>query len=367
MRTTLRSILLLGCAGFIVLYVLQYSVALAVTPLILLVSACAGLLTAKWLPWAWYGRQFAAGVRAGILACGLSAAGVLLSLVGTGPHTVSGIADRSRLLGIDFSGLVTSLGTAGWFMPYFLLTAFFALAGVLLSGIVTQVLGWSKSVATVRVITAAHNAASTLHRPQTWAPASNSAPSIGGYWNSVLPSAGQISQPGLLAVGANAPVSKASAGRIAPSNDIVSHTRGAHDDLLDQQPVYLAPLPYFDFDELDSPLPLPEPLPEPLPIPASKPAPEPIPARRTKSGAQPMFQGMTEDIRQALDRWDATPIPEPDVESETPKKSAAKPTPSSKAKVPSKRTPAPSAYLNSEPAAAPRRSRKKQQTRDWLC
>lgn len=363
MRTTLRSLLLLGCAGFIALYVLQYSLALAVTPLILLVSACAGLLTAKWLPWAWYGRQFAAGVRAGILACGLSAAGVLLSLVGNGPQTLANIADRSHLLGFDFSGVATSLGTAGWFMAYVLLTAFFALAGVLLSGVVAQVVGWSKSVGTVRVITAAHNAASTLHRTQTWAPASNSAPSIGGYWNFVPPSAGQISQPGLLAVGANPPASKAQAGRVAPSDDIVSQTRSTHDDVLDQQSVYLTPLSSFDFDELDSPLPFPE----PLPIQAPKSAQEPIPARRTKSGAQPMFRGMTEDIRQALDRWDATPIPEPGVESETPKKSAAKPAPASKAKVPSKRTPAPSAYLNSEPAAAPRRSRKKQQTRDWLC
>jgi hypothetical protein len=80
-----------------------------------------------------------------------------------------------------------------------------------------------------------------------------------------------------------------------------------------------------------------------------------------------VFQAMTEDLRQALERWDATPIPEPDAESEAPKKSPVKPASTSRAKVPSKRTPAPSAYLNSEPAAAPRRSRKKQQTRDWLC
>ena len=123
MRTIRRPVILLGCIGFIALYILQYGVALAVTPLLLVMGVLVGLVVAKWLPWRWYGRQFAAGVRAGVVACGLSAAGVLLSLVGTGPHNVAALAARSHLLGIDLGRFVPVLGSAGWFIPYLLLTA----------------------------------------------------------------------------------------------------------------------------------------------------------------------------------------------------------------------------------------------------
>ena len=212
MRTIRRPVILLGCIGFIALYILQYGVALAVTPLLLVMGVLVGLVVAKWLPWRWYGRQFAAGVRAGVVACGLSAAGALLSLVGTGPHNVAALAARSHLLGIDLGRFVPVLGSAGWFIPYLLLTAFFTLGGVLLAGVVTQIVGWSKSVRTVRVIRQAHNAASSLHRSQTWAPASNSVPSVGAYWNSALPSAGPASLPGLLATGAMGSIGHTSGG-----------------------------------------------------------------------------------------------------------------------------------------------------------
>jgi hypothetical protein len=100
---------------------------------------------------------------------------------------------------------------------------------------------------------------------------------------------------------------------------------------------------------------------------------------------------MTDDLRDALDRWDSEPkhpegdqpevnLPEvdlaeavqpeadsDDVAAATSKTSATKKTPPSRAKTPSKRTPKASAYLNSDTPAAPRRSRKKQDTRDWLC
>src|SRR6185312_11576323 len=133
MRTIRRTIILLGCAGFIALYLLQLRVALAAAPLLLVVGALTGLAVAKWLPWAWYGRQFAAGVRGGVVACGLAAAGVLLSLVGGKTPQVTAIAAESQLPGLNLAGIVTSLGGAGWFTPYLLLTACFALGGVLLA------------------------------------------------------------------------------------------------------------------------------------------------------------------------------------------------------------------------------------------
>ena len=78
MRTTRRIVILLGSTGFVALYILQYRAALAATPLILIIGGLTGLFIAKWLPWAWYGRQFSAGVRAGALTCALAALGVLL-------------------------------------------------------------------------------------------------------------------------------------------------------------------------------------------------------------------------------------------------------------------------------------------------
>ncbi len=294
MRTIRRPVILLGCIGFIALYILQYGVALAVTPLILVMGVLVGLVVAKWLPWRWYGRQFAAGVRAGVVACGLSAAGVLLSLVGTGPHNVAALAARSHLLGIDLGRFVIALGSAGWFIPYLLLTVFFALGGVLLAGVVAQIVGWSKSVRTVRVIRQAHNAASSLHRSQTWAPASNSVPSVGAYWNSALPSAGPASLPGLLATGAMGSIGHTSGGYAsvaARSGLRARHTQDAH---MESQAGYLPPLPSLDFD---APAPM-----APLPV-----TPDPIPARRSNSGAQPVQFAMTDDLRHALDRWDSDP------------------------------------------------------------
>ena len=371
MRTTRRTIIILGCIGFMALYLLQYRLALAVTPLILVVGALAGLAIAKWLPWHWYGRQFTAGVRAGVVTCGLSAAGVLLSLIGTGSHNVATLAARSRLPGLDLAGFVKGLGTAGWFTPYLLLTAFFAIGGVLVAGALAQVVGWSKSVRTVRVIREAHDSASLLHRNQTWGPASSSVPSIGGYWNSVIPSSGPASQPGLLAAGAVASSGRASVARAPVSGGAGARARGGRDtrDMsVEPQPSYLAPLPPLDWDGFDAPLSV---------------TPDPIPPRPTHSGAQPIKRSISDELRSVLDAWDdgsevapATNSSEDSdaidasdaIEPAEPKKAAStRGSSASKSKTPSKRQPKASAYLNSTSTTAPRRSRKKQNTRDWLC
>lgn len=378
MRTIRRTVILLGCVGFIALYLLQLRLALAATPLLLVVGVLTGLAVAKWLPWGWYGRQFAAGVRGGAVACGLAAAGVLLSLVGGKTPHVAALAAESHLPGLNLAGIVTSLGAVGWFTPYLLLTLCFALGGVVLAGLVAQIAAWNKSQRTVRVIREAHNSASLLHRNQTWAPASNSIPSIGGYWNSVLPSAGPASHPGLMAagvVGAAAPNGHASAAHTPVSGGSPARLRGSYgmqDVRTEQGPAYLAPLPPLDFE-------INEPLESFAPPPALTDAPEQIPPRRTYSGAQPIPAAMSDDLRKALDDWgdepatdapaagaEATDADAADPEPGTPKKATAKGS-AAKPKTPTKRQPKASAYLNSDPPAAPRRNRKKQNTRDWLC
>jgi hypothetical protein len=374
----------LGCVGFVILFALQYVVGLAATPLIAAVGIIAGLVIAKWLPWSWYGRQFAAGVRGGLVACGLAAAGMFLSAVATGTQSVETLAERSHLSDIGLTQLVNGFGDLAWFMPCLALTAFFTVSGILLAGVVTQVFGWSKNVRTVRVIREAHNSASLLHRSQTWAPASNNGPAAGAYWNSILPSAGPASHPGLLATGTTGTNRHRAQGHMPVSAGASSRARAKWDEQLEQAPVYLAPLPPEDFEA-----------PEPL-APLTTTEPEPIPPRRSNSGAYPVQFAMTDDLRNALDRWDSEPeqpeVDQPDAEqpevdqpdavqtdTERPeletdgvaaapgKTSTTKKTPTSRAKTPSKRTPKASAYLNSDPAPAPRRSRKKQDTRDWLC
>ena len=367
MRTIRRAVIILGCVGFIALYLLQLRAALAVTPLLLVVGALTGLAVAKWLPWTWYGRQFAAGVRAGIVACGLAAAGVLLSLVGGKAPQVKSVAAASHLPGMNLSGLVSSLGAAGWFTPYLLLTMFFALGGVLLAGVLAQIAGWNKSQRTVYVIREAHNSAALLHRNQTWGPPSNSIPSVGGYWNSVLPSSGPASHPGLLAAGVAA-TSAAAAGRSSASVPPVSSgsparkngVHGNQEGYGEQPPSYLAPLPPLDFEMTETMDPA---------TPGESPAyaPEPLPPRRSYSGAQPIASTMTDDLRNALDHLgDDSASDDISEASPTPRKTPAKGTPA-KPRTPSKRQPKASAYLNSDPPPAPRRNRKKQQTRDWLC
>jgi hypothetical protein len=384
MSTIRRTVILLGCIGFVILFALQYVIALAATPLIAAVGIIVGLIIAKWLPWSWYGRQFAAGVRGGLVACGLAAAGMFLSSVATGTQSVETLAERSHLSDVGLAKLVNGFGELAWFMPCLALTAFFTLGGILLAGVVTQIFGWSKSVRTVRVIREAHNSASLLHRSQTWGPASSSSPAVGGYWNSILPSAGPASHPGLLATGTTGTMGAARhrpQAHMPVSAGASSRARAKWDEQLEQEPVYLAPLPPEDIEA-------PEPL---APLPTPDPDPAPIPPRRSNSGAYPVQFAMTDDLRDALDRWDSEPehpegdqpeinLPEvdqaeaaqpqadsDDVAAVPSKTGATKKTPTSRAKTPSKRTPKASAYLNSDPPAAPRRSRKKQDTRDWLC
>src|SRR5690348_723149 len=297
MRTIRRTVIVLGCIGFVIVFALQYVIALAATPLIAVVGIITGLVVAKWLPWAWYGRQYAAGVRGGLVACGLAAAGMLLSSVATGTRSAETLAERSHLSDIGLAQLVNGFGELAWFMPYLALTAVFTVGGILLAGVVAQVFGWSKNVRTVRVIREAHNSASLLHRSQTWAPASNNSPSAGGYWNSILPSASPVSNPGLLATGTTGasrhrphpyPNPRAPLFAGAPSS-----MRAMQDEQFDPDPPYLAPLPP---QEADAPEPI-----APLPI------SEPIPPRRSNSGAYPVQFAMTDDLRDALDRWDSEP------------------------------------------------------------
>src|SRR5262249_20755878 len=81
------------------------------------------------------------------------------------------------------------------------------------------------------------------------------------------------------------------------------------------------------------------------------------PARRKISQARPVSGQLNEEMRQALAAWaDNTPNT---TQGDAPEGAAPSASGAS-------RTPAPSTYLNSAPPA-PKRNRKKNQTRDWIC
>src|SRR5262245_9958848 len=110
MRTVVRVGLITGVVGGGALYGLQRFVAVGVVLGIVAVGIVAGLGTAKWLEWPWYGRQLQAGLRAGGLACGLAGSGALLSLLITGPHDLDQLARRSLAPGLDLASFVRALG-----------------------------------------------------------------------------------------------------------------------------------------------------------------------------------------------------------------------------------------------------------------
>ena len=161
--------------------------------------------------------------------------------------------------------------------------------------------------------------------------------------------------------------------------EAISRGRGGRELTDEPQPTYLAPLPSLDFDGFDgfdAPF---STLSEPMSVPMS----EPIPPRPTHSGAHPVKHSISDELRSVLEAWDdgseTTPATDsadsPNAATSTdtaepaePRKAAStRGSSASKSKTPSKRQPKASAYLNSTPSTAPRRSRKKQNTRDWLC
>ena len=71
MRTSTRAGIVVGSIGSIALCILQFHIALAIAPGIVLGGFVAGLAVAKWLDHAHYGRQLEEGFYVGMLASGL--------------------------------------------------------------------------------------------------------------------------------------------------------------------------------------------------------------------------------------------------------------------------------------------------------
>lgn len=304
----MRSILMLGgivgVLGGGVLAALALVGALVAVPGLALVGIVAGLAMAKGLPWSWYGRQAAAGLRAGSLACGLAGAALLAVVLAAGPRSIPALVARSHLGGLSVGAFVQPLAFAGWVGVDVLLCLGAALAGVALAVLFCLIFALGKNAHVVAAVAEARDAALALQRARA-----QSMPLPGFALPSAPPASGLWHATAVPAVGAPAATSL-------------------------------------------------------LPTPPGTPAPN---SQRITSTARPLDTDLTNEQKEALLAWegkDSGPI-EParadefaDYEDQLwPAEEGEEAPPAS----------APdSSYLNSK-VSAKRRRRKPQNTRDWLC
>lgn len=350
MRASIRSGAIIGAVASVALCLLQPHIALLVAFGVAAAGVLAGLAVAKWLDLEQYGRQLEEGVRAGALAAGLPGLCALISLLVLGPHDVATLALRSRVSGVGLSSTISQLTTLGWAGLDVLFVVSATVAGILLAAAFAQTFAWSKSRHAAQVIRQARLTARVLQRGETWEPVPASQPSV----LSALTGVGIPVPTGL------PPIATAAFATGAVPAAFLSAAQPLQSSIV-QWPAS------------------PRPTGSPLPAAAGKPLaaafaasvatipaqdPEPVPAsepdlplgetgkrvKRKTSRARPVEPQLTDDVRKALAAW----------AEQNPEAAGA-------VKV-GGRTAVASSYLNSEPPMPmPKRNRKKNETRDWIC
>ena len=195
MSNVYRVGLLLGVLGALGVYALGRFAALTAAVGVVAVGLLAGLAMAKWLEWAWFGRQIEAGLRAGLVACGLVTVTGLVTLIAQGPRDVSTLATQSHLGGLNLAPLARTLGGLGWLGVDIVVLFLACLVGIVLAVGVTEIFAFGKNHAAVDSVSQARLAAealragrpwsATVSRPATQAP---NALSAGAQWMTSPPS-----------------------------------------------------------------------------------------------------------------------------------------------------------------------------------
>ncbi len=347
MRTIVRVGVIMGGVGFVALFALQAVIALAVAYGLLVVGLAAGLGIAKWLERPWFGRQLMAGLRAGAFAVGISAAGALLSLLILGPQNKTVLAAHSHVLTFSLAQWIASLNMLSW-AGIDILTVFLAvLAGVGVSALTAQVFAWSKNRRAIHVVSQARQAAQTLSRADGLTPATGNRAFGQNARYTGAPAASDIGVSGSLGTLTGAP--RPAMAQAAPTTTAQPKAPAASRRTLAPAPAtpptgisgtQRVPLPRSK--KVDDEIPAPT---EPAPS-ATTDTDEPQTYRRIHSNAQPAGKQLTDAMRDALATWASDNVAE-----ESPTERSG---------------PQPSAYLNSS-RPLPKRNRKKQNTRDWLC
>jgi hypothetical protein len=153
-----------GAAGFVLLFLAQMPVSLGAALLYPLIGVMAGLGMAKWLPRAWYGRQFDAGLRAGAIAAGGATAGLLLSVLLSAPRGMAALAARSHLFGLSLTAQIGALRGLGWMGVTLLAILLGSLACAALAGLTAQAFALDKSRHAIQAVDRAREAAQRSNR-----------------------------------------------------------------------------------------------------------------------------------------------------------------------------------------------------------
>ncbi len=317
MRTITRVGVTLSVVAALALYGLQLIGGLVALLGVIAIGALAGLGVAKWLERDWYGRQLDAGARAGAIACGVAGLSSAFYLLGQGPASISDLATRSHLLGVSLAPVALALSPLGVVGADILSVVVATLLGIAVAAFTTQIFGWGKSKRSLQVIAQARLAAQSQQFGELGAQTTNSgsrppSPSVHLYGRS-----GGVGGAGMTA----GPSVRRTAG---PALDA---------DIAD------APLSFESWDD------------DPgagagqaatLQTPAAPP-----PKPHAASNARSADTAINSEERAALAAWEARLGEEEQADTAA-------------------REPRASAFLN-QPTPAPRRNRKKQNTRDWLC
>jgi hypothetical protein len=338
MSNVYRVGLLLGVLGALGVYALGRVAALTAAVGVVAVGLLAGLAMAKWLEWGWFGRQIEAGLRAGIIACGLVMVAGLATLIAQGPRDVTTLAEQSHLGAVDLAPMARTLSGLGWLGVDIVVLILACLVGIVLAVGTTEVFAFGKSRAAVDAVSQARLAAEALRAGRPWSatvsrPISPNALSAGAQWLTSSPSAPLTTNGSRMT---NAP---RATNAPAPQPSVQTYS-GDSEALADFYTAPAQPAAPSRRRETASP--------------------EPVDAQPTGDEAMNYLNDetrMREAMRDALSMWaDETEDGAEDQPTQRRKRES---------KGGSKREPNPSAFLNAE---RPKRSaRKKTNTRDWLC
>lgn len=367
MRSILRVGGVAGGAGGLAALVVAPHVGLVAALIVLVASAAAGLGAAKWLEHDWYGRQFLAGLRAGVIGACMAGMGALAGLLLFAPHDAATLARESAIGGFSLAPMVAAFAGAGWLVADLFGVVIAAVIGCLLAAALAQLTGLEKGVRFVRAVERAREASRPLREEGIVGGAlarRTPMPLASGSTAVRLEAAGASAAPGLRtgkapALAAPAPASGSGASRARrvtgaprqggyPEPAAAATAKRRVVDVPDQRIPAPAGRTMVQVATADVEAPQPAQAAAPAQAPAGK------PARKRRSSAKPTAGRLTPEMIEALAAWARETDEEGGETGENGEASAAA------------RAPADSTYLNSPTPAKPRK-RKKNATRDWIC
>ena len=370
MRTLLRIGGIAGMLAGALALALAPRAGLAVVVCVAAAGPGVGLAMAKWLPRTWYGRQLGAGLRAGLIACVIAAPATLIALLSATPHDAATLAVRTRILASPLG----SVAGSGWVAADVAAVIGAALAALALSSLTARIFAGSKSTRFVSAVARAREASQPLREEGVFMHALARRTAV-----PLATATGAPASPRLLdrSTGAQpiAPYGPAPRRTLAPVTppEGIAGTSGDFERRFPTPVAADVPVPPRRAAPAARALP-PDPEPAisaaptaPAPAPASSPAPAPdrvpaaaqgagAPALKRRGGGRPAPSRLTPEMLEALAVFARETEEDDGVEEGGEGKSGA-----------AARQPVESAYLNEPAPVAPKRKRKKNATRDWIC